>query len=135
MKVVVDTNILVSALFNAKGTPGKIIYLWKSKAITLCINEETLEEYVDVLQRFDFVEKSELRLFLDLFNMRINVFHTRSKHKISVVKADPSDNKFLECAVATKAKFIISGDKHLLDLKKYKKIRIVSPSEFLTLFN
>jgi predicted nucleic acid-binding protein len=48
------------------------------------------------------------------------------------VKADKDDNKIIEAAVEAKADFIISGDKHLLEMKKYQRIKIVSPSQFLT---
>lgn len=53
--------------------------------------------------------------------------------RFSEIKDDPEDNKFLDAAVAGKADYIISGDKHLLNLRKFKGIRIVSPAEFLRL--
>ncbi|HSO62684.1 MAG TPA: PIN domain-containing protein [Desulfobacterales bacterium] len=53
--------------------------------------------------------------------------------KLNVVLEDPDDNKFIECAVALKARFLVSGDKHLTGIKDYMKIKIVSPKEFLDL--
>ena len=131
MKVVIDTNVFVSALFSAHGTPRRIIDLWKTSEITLCITKEILEEYIDVLRRFDFIEKHELKRLLDLFKKRMNLIFIAFTSSLSVIKDDPGDNKFIECAVAAKAQYIISGDKHLKALKVYRNIKIVSPSEFL----
>ena len=55
----------------------------------------------------------------------------RPKERLSVVKSDPTDNKVVECAWASKAGFIVTGDKHLLSIGRYKKITIVSPEKFL----
>jgi hypothetical protein len=131
LKVVVDTNVFVSALFSAHGTPRRIIDLWKTGEITLCITKEILEEYIDVLRRFDFIEKHELKRLLDLFKKRMNLIFIAFTSSLSVIKNDPGDNKFIECAVAAKAQYIISGDNHLKALKTYRNIKIVSPAEFL----
>jgi putative PIN family toxin of toxin-antitoxin system len=131
LKVVIDTNVFVSALFSAHGTPRRIIDLWKTGEITLCITKEILEEYIDVLRRFDFIEKHELKRLLDLFKKRMNLIFIAFTLSLSVIKDDPGDNKFIECAVAAQAQYIISGDKHLKALKMYRNIKIVSPSEFL----
>jgi len=56
------------------------------------------------------------------------------KKKISVVKDDPDDNKIIECAIEAKADYIISQDKHLLKLKSYKNIKIITPDDFLSKF-
>ena len=66
--------------------------------------------------------------------MEIIVFNSQivyPKKKLNVVKKDPKDNKILECALEAQASFIISGDKHLLEIKEYKGIKIISPKEFL----
>ena len=55
----------------------------------------------------------------------------KPKRRLRVVQRDPSDDKFIECAVAGKARVIISGDKDLLSLGHYRKIRILSPAKFL----
>ena len=59
---------------------------------------------------------------------------TEPKIKVNVIKEDPSDDKVLECALSCKAEFIISGNKHLLELGEYKGIKILTPKEFLELF-
>lgn len=55
--------------------------------------------------------------------------------RINEIKDDPSDNKFLEAAIAGNADYIVSGDKHVLKLKKFKDILIVTPAEFLEVYN
>jgi len=131
LKVVIDTNVFVSALLSAHGTPRRIIDLWKTGEITLCITKDILEEYIDVLRRFDFIEKHELKRLLDLFKKRMNLIFIAFTPSLSVIKDDPGDNKFIECAIAAKAQYIISGDNHLKALKTYRNIKIVSPAEFL----
>ena len=54
--------------------------------------------------------------------------------KVSVVKEDKSDNKIIKAAIESKANYIISGDRHLLRIKKYQQIKIVSPAEFLNIY-
>jgi len=56
-------------------------------------------------------------------------------NKLNVIKDHDSDNKFLECALAAKANFIVSGDKHLLKIEAYKKIKILRVIDFLQLIN
>jgi putative PIN family toxin of toxin-antitoxin system len=131
MKVVIDTNIFVSSLFNAGGMPRKVIDLWKTGEMTLCVTKEILEEYINVLKRFNFIEKRDLKELLDLFSKRMNIIFIVSTPHLSIIKNDPGDDKFIECAVSADAQYIISGDKHLKALKTYKNIKIISPVEFL----
>lgn len=133
MKAVVDTNVFISAFFNPGGSPRAVIENWKKGEITLCLSQEILEEYIEVLERFDFIEEVELKTLLHLFAKRINTVFISSCPDISVVDADPDDNKFIACAVAAEAQYIISGDKHLRTLKKYERITIISPAEFVKL--
>lgn len=130
MKVVIDTNVFISSFFNPEGLPRKIIDLWKTGEIVLCLSPEILEEYFKVLLRFGLQEEPEIEELLALFKKKINIVFTAADHRLDVVSADPDDNKFLECAEAAKAKVIISGDKHLKDLKAYKGIAILSTSAF-----
>jgi putative PIN family toxin of toxin-antitoxin system len=92
-----------------------------------------MDEYLDVLSRFRAADE-DLEQFIMLFMNRNKSQIIKTHSRIHVIKSDPADNKFLECAVGGSAKFIVSGDMHLLGLKEYKKIRIFSPSEFIKLF-
>ncbi|MBC8389424.1 MAG: putative toxin-antitoxin system toxin component, PIN family [Actinobacteria bacterium] len=134
MKVVIDTNIFISSFFNKKGNPRKIINLWKEEKIQLCISSEILEEYLGVLSRFGLAGEPELKELLDLFKRQVNILYKPITIKIALVKNDPDDNKFIECAVTNKADYIISGDNHLLSLREYENIKILSPKEFLNYY-
>jgi len=123
-KVVIDTNVFVSSFFG--GIPRKIIDLWKNGKITLCLSQAIIEEYIDVLIRLG-IDNSEINDLIKLFAENYFSIFTAKTPKISVVKDDPDDNKFIECAVALDCKIIISGDKHLRSLKKYIDIEILSP--------
>ena len=133
IRVVIDTNIFISSFFNPKGNPKRVIDLWKNRKITLCVTEEILEEYVEVLARLGFSNEPELEELLRLFKKKNNITYIASTPKFSLIKDDPSDDKFIECAVVANAQYIISGDKHLLNLKTFRNISIISPSEFLNI--
>ena len=132
MRVVVDTNVFVSSFFG--GNPRKIIDLWRKEKITLCLSGDILEEYTEVLKRIGLEDEDELRELLTLFSKGFNIVFTARTAKINVVKGDPDDNKFIECAVALKAKVIITGDKTLEALKEYAGIKILTPAQFLRNF-
>lgn len=129
IKVVIDTNIFVSSFFG--GNPRKIIDLWKSGQLTLCLSKPIVDEYVAVLQRLSLEGEQELSELLGLFSHGIHVLFTAKTPELHIVEEDPDDDKFIECAVALKAAFIITGDKHLLEIGDYMGITIMTPREFL----
>jgi len=131
IKVVIDTNVFVSSFFG--GIPRKIINLWRDGLITICISQAIVEEYIKVLDRLG-IEQSDIKKLTGLFAEGYNLIFAASTPKIKVIKDDPDDNKFIECAVELGSKIIISGDKHLLNLKKYIDINIFSPKEFMDEF-
>ncbi len=131
IRVTVDTNILVSASIS-EGNPYKILRLAKEGKITLVISLDILKEFKDVISRprFGFFETQINNVLKQIISISEIVISTT---KINFVKADPADDKILEAAVAGKSEFLVSGDRHLLDIKKYKGIKIVKPTEFLNL--
>ena len=129
MRVVIDTNIFISSFFG--GNPRKVIDLWKSGQITLCLSRPIVDEYVDVLRRMGLQNERELEELLSLFAHGFHVLFTTKTPNLKVVKKDRDDNKFIECAVALNSKFIISGDKALQEIKNYMGIKIQSPKQFL----
>jgi len=128
-RVVIDTNVFVSSFFGGK--PRQIIDLWKTGDITLCLSPPIVEEYVEVLRRLDLQEGQELQELLQLFAQGFHLIYAAKTPSLGIVQDDPDDNKFIECAVALHCKIIISGDKHLLSVREYMGIKIVSPKEFL----
>jgi uncharacterized protein len=131
MRVVVDTNVFISSLLNTKGNPRKVIDLWRFEKITLCLSRGILAEYFAVLGRFGMSEEPEGEELMQLFQKRYNQVFITSVPTISAITEDPADNKFIECAVAADAKYIISGDRHLLNLEAYRGIKMLPPTEFL----
>ena len=129
MKVVIDTNVLISGLLFG-GIPGRLIPLWKGRRIQPLASKEIIDEYLRVLAypRFQLSpEEIEYLLFhevLPWFEI-IEVPPGRS-----FIVEDPSDEKFIWCAEAGGADFIISGDQHLLNFR-HQKIKVLSPTDFL----
>lgn len=128
LKVVIDTNILVSSLWGGK--PGRIIELWDDGRLTLVVSEEILEEYFNVIERFDITDEDIEELAI-LFSNPHKAEIIESRAKINIVKKDPADNKFIEAALSGRADYIISGDTHLLEVKNQVDIPIMTPAEFL----
>jgi len=128
-KVVIDTNVFISSFFG--GIPREIINQWKDGDIILCLSQEIIEEYLEVLNRLGLKDKNEIRKLTKLFAEGYNSVYSAKTPTIEVVEEDPDDNKFIECAVALDCKTIVSGDKHLKNIKKYIDIEIMSPKEFI----
>jgi putative PIN family toxin of toxin-antitoxin system len=129
VKAKVDTNVLISAtLFG--GNPEKILDLVEEGKVELIISEEILGEFKEVLQeKFGFDSDMAELTASDIKEISSLVVPTQ---KVDVVKEKGADNRILECAVEGKVQYIISGDKrHLLPLKEYKGIKIVSSAQFL----
>jgi len=135
MKVVIDTNVFISSFFKQSINPKKIIDLWKTSKLVVCLKKEILEEYLEVLMRLGLAGEPELYEFIKIFEKKENILYFNMVQKINLEIDDPDDLKFIECAVVAKASYIISGDKHLLNLRKYSDIQIISPSEFLAILN
>lgn len=128
-KVVLDTNVFVSSIFWEKGAPHKVVELALEKKIFVFTSVEILRELEKVLRR-DFKEPDELiHRQISLIFEYANV--VLSTVKVDVVKDDPEDNKIIECAVSCGAGYIITGDKHLLNIGSYKGIKIVTPRKLI----
>jgi putative PIN family toxin of toxin-antitoxin system len=130
VRVVLDTNAVVSALLFS-GISSNLVSLWQKGLITLLLSREILDEYLGVLSypKFELSEGEIKELIQEEILPYAEV--VKPKRRLRVVQRDPSDNKFIECAVAGKARVIISGDKDLLSLGRYRQIHIQSPAQFL----
>lgn len=96
----------------------------------LCISDEILAEYFEVLARHRKV-KEESHELVALLTERKNALLVTPARRFQGVSANPDDDKFLDCAVAAHADAIVSGDRHLLALGSFRGIPILSPAEFL----
>jgi putative PIN family toxin of toxin-antitoxin system len=132
-KLVLDTNVLVSALISTKSNPALLLDA-AGKNYSLFISKDILSELEGVISRDKFGFSDEK---IDSAIEAILSFSEVMNHeiKLDVVKSDPDDNKILECAVACGASYIVSGDKHLLNLKEYENIKIISPKDAIDLLS
>jgi len=129
-RVVLDTNVLVSALL-FKGAVSRFVQLWRNGKMIPVISKETFEELTTVLQYPKFsLSKDELKSVIE--HEILPYFEI-----IEVVKAvkgvcrDPGDDKFISCALSASADCIVSGDKDFCDLRQYKTVKIINTSDFL----
>ncbi len=130
MKVVLDTNVLVSALIT-RGKPRKLFDKILEKKLDHALSEEMLVELKEVLKRPKFrkyVDKKRIDRFVDLVNKNVKSVKISSDFDVTI---DKGDNMILNTAYSAKAEYIVSGDEHLLKLQNFKGIKIVTPSEML----
>lgn len=130
-RVVLDANIIVSFLLTRGETISSIFSSWDRKEFDLLISEEIFEEITTVLEYekiqrlINLWEKAAL-----LEKLKLQAVFVKVKTKLNVL-SDSKDNKYLECAIDGWADFIVSGDKHLLSLKNYREIEILTPRKFV----
>jgi putative PIN family toxin of toxin-antitoxin system len=133
IKLVLDTNVLISALLFRKET-SKIVDLWKREMIIPVLSKETFDEFKKVLgypkfsltkDEINSIAYEEVLTFFEVIEV---------KSRIEGICDDPDDDKFISCALSAGAKFIVSGDAELYKLKRYKSVRIIKPSELLNIF-
>ena len=131
IRVVLDTNIVVSALIAEKGASARIFEKILLGEIISFTSKEIIEELKEVFGRKEITKRtdSRARTFV-LENYLENSIKISKKTEINLVEHE-SDNKFIETAVDAEAGYIITGDQHLLKLKKFMEIKIVKPKEFL----
>jgi len=128
MRVVVDTNVLVSSFFG--GPPREVIERWKRGEITLCVSRDLIDEYVEVLHRLG-LQADLVHEFLELFASGYNLVFTASTSTLQVLKHDPDDNMLFECAVELQAKVIVTGDKAVRSIGRYMDVDVTTPAEFI----
>ncbi len=131
--VVLDTNILVSALL-FRGELSGIVDLWKKGKFIPLLSKETFEEFRTVLEYPKFsltaeelqvIIEEEVLPYFDIIEI---------EGKIRRICRDPDDDKFIACAESASADLIVTGDMDLLDIGKYKSVKIIGASAFLKMF-
>ncbi len=133
MRVVLDTNILISGLLWA-GTPGQVLNAVNTRKIQPIASETTLDELRDVLSRPKFAKKLDAK---QVTAAQLTQSYAEKADIIDPeplpepVASDPDDDMFIACAVTGKADVIVSGDPHLLDVGTYKNIPIITAAEFM----
>lgn len=134
IRVVLDANQYVSALLKPHSSPARVIHLVHAGQVILLASPSIMDEVGRVLsypklKKLHRRSPQEIERFLGKL-VKIAIV-TPGKMAVSVIKADPSDDIYLACAVEGNADFIVSGDHHLTDLKVFRGIRIVNPAAFL----
>ncbi len=133
MEVVLDTNVFISGFF-WDGSSRKILDLWRKGNLNIVISMEIISEIVKVLKDFKIqIPDNKRKELIDLIISKSII--VEPNEKLDVVKDDPDDNKFLEAGISGKSDYLITQDKHLLKIKQFKSIKIITPEEFLKINN
>ena len=129
LRITADTNIFISGL-NFAGNPRRILNLAEAGVIHLTVSDAILGEIQSVLrrQKFGWPEVEIERALKQISQFAENV---EPALRIDVITEDPTDNRILECAVAGKSEYLVTGDNHLLKLKQCGGTKIVNATEFL----
>ena len=127
-RIVIDTNIMVAAMMKPSGASRKILDMWVEGRLLLLVTRQIRREYLAILSQ-RWVKSN----WVEQFNGRINESAEMvvPEERLRVIKEDPSDNMFLECAGGGKADYIITSDRHLLPLKRFGETEILTPTRFL----
>ena len=130
IKVVLDTNVLISSIL-FRGELSRIVDLWKRGAIVPVVSRETFDEFRVVLEYPKFgLTEGEIRMIIEKEVLPFFEI-VEIAHEISGVCRDPDDDKFIACALAASAEFIVSGDQDLCEVAKYKSVKIIRASDLL----
>ena len=134
IRAVLDANVLISAIISGLGPPAQILAAWRSEQIQPVLSIAILKE-IDRVLRYPRIARyhrwSEDRIKMFIEDLAGLASLTPGMLNLSVIEEDPSDNRYLECAVEGKAAYIVTGDQHLLSLETYQGIQILNPRAFL----
>jgi len=136
VRVVVDTNVIVNRFLSPSGVPAQLIAAWQQQSIDIVVTESILAEYARALSypaiksRHGLMDNEIRAVIQEFARFSIVVVAEATGDRPSL---DPDDDKFLDCAVAGEAQFIVSGDRHLLELHEYRGVRIVRAAVLLAL--
>jgi putative PIN family toxin of toxin-antitoxin system len=131
LRITLDTNILTSSLIK-RGAPRKLFRKVAEKEVTLVLSKKIIGEFEEVMHREKFqkyVKPEEVKEFVEILSRTAEF--TDIKSNFNEIKEDPDDNTVLNTAYDGKARYIVTGDRHLLALKKFKGIKIVRTTEML----
>jgi len=129
VKIVLDTNVFISGVFFG-GPPYQILDTWRHGQIDIVLSGEIFDEYQRIALELSKEFKGvDISIFLDL--LAVNAIWVEAPRIHFSVSIDPDDDKFISCALASRTKVIVSGDKHLLRLSGYGGIEVLTPRLFI----
>ena len=132
MKIVIDTNVVISGVFFG-GKPRMILEAVSDGRISAYASAEILDEYYEVVD--EMIDRGQGHLNCDVLLPLISAMEIVIPISSINISRDPDDNKFIECAADAGALYIVSGDKDLLDIKKYDGIQIVAAADFCNMYS
>jgi len=136
MRVVLDANIYISSLISSQGNPATIINRWLSGEFDVLLSQPIIDEisrvtgYERLQKKYQKIRERRLE-FIELISKQS--IWSESTETLAIVKADESDNRYLEYAIAGGATYMVTGDEHLLSVGNYQGISIITPAVFVTL--
>ena len=132
MKLVLDTNCLIQVI-PSRSRYHEVWQMFERGENTLCVSNEILEEYMEILQRLTDEETAELVISTILNSPFVEFINPY--FRFHLIPVDPDDNKFVDCAIAAGARYLVSNDRHYDILKHidYPKVEALSLTEFVTL--
>ena len=137
MRIVLDTNVLISALVFAKGTPAQLLARCQAGELELLVSPDILAEirrvlaYPRIRKRLHYSDE-QIDAFVALLAQEATVITPAVQ--VQAIPDDPDDDKFVELALAGSAPYIVSGDDHLLKVGQVQGVTILKPAEFLALW-
>ena len=130
MRIVLDTNIYISAAIIGR-VCEEILKICRFGSLEVFISKDIISEIETKLKDKFFWNEEQIRIFIE--NIMEFCHIVEVSERIIYLGDDPDDDKILECAVASKCDYIVSGDKHLIRLKSFKNIKILNPAGLLVL--
>jgi len=129
LKVILGTNVILSGIFFT-GPPHQILRHWSLGAFRLVLSQEILDEYLDSANElgrsYPAIDPTPILSLVALYSE-----YCEPQHLKEPVCSDPDDEQFIACALASRCKTIVSGDKHLLPASGYRSIQVVRPRSFV----
>lgn len=135
MKVVFDTNILISTLLVKVGTQAKLLRFSQKGTYQILLSQDIFTElnrvlhYPRIRKAFPLLTEADIKKYM--IELKVLGLMVKKLPHLAVIKQDPKDDHILACAVAGKADYIVTGDRHLLDLNIFRNISILTPVNFL----
>ncbi|MEW6769910.1 MAG: putative toxin-antitoxin system toxin component, PIN family [Bacillota bacterium] len=130
----VDTNVLMGGLINPVKASGRVLNLWLDGKVDVLLSPAVRDEYVCIFNKMRFGSQEAVgrreRAMQKLLRQE-NLMLVEPDFRLRVIEEDPSDNRLLECAVSGRADYIVSQDKHLLRVREYAGIKILTAQAFL----
>lgn len=127
MRIVVDTNVIISGVFFG-GAPRQILNAIVSSRVTACATAEIVDEYLEIVD--EMIARKQGTLHKNILTPLIRSLKMIEPNTHVQLSRDPDDDKFLGCAKDAKALYIVSGDKDLLVLERFENIEIITAREF-----